>query len=240
MNDVVLRPLLQSSDELALVAKIKAGDKELFRELVQPYLRSLRAVCRSMLANSTDIDEVMQETLLKAFVGLDQLQNESSFRAWLFQIARNESLTCNRRAQKYLHDSSLPDDQPQQPGEESPLMAIADERELPSEIIERQEMRAAIELAVNSLAKKDREVFLLHDVQGLTVTDMSRLLDISVAAATSRLHRARLHLRSYLLRFVAAVGPAPCKSCGNSQTGARRFSGSVQGVSRSRAAKTGK
>jgi RNA polymerase sigma-70 factor (ECF subfamily) len=205
MNDQASRSPLLASDECSLVERIKTGETDLFGKLVQPHLRSLRVICRSILVNPTDMEEVVQETLLKAFVRLHQLHNQKSFRTWLLHIGRNEALTRNRKERKYGYCFSVAEDEhDEQDSENTAILEIADKRELPLQTFERQEFRITMALGVNSLPKKDRQILFLHDVQDLTIIKVTKLLGISIAAATSRLHRARLRLRQYLMKMGAS------------------------------------
>src|SRR5262249_36019020 len=144
--------ILLTRDECTLVEKIRAGEKDLFPQLVQPHLHTLTLVCRSLLVNSSNVEDVVQETLLKAFVSLNQLHNESSFGMWLLRIGRNEALTYNRKERKYASSFPLPENQQdEQDWEESAISELADQRELPSEVFERHEFRIAVARALNSL-----------------------------------------------------------------------------------------
>src|ERR1700758_4913822 len=95
----------QSLTEQALIERIKAGEAELFYQLIEPYQRAVFSGAYSVLANEADAEEVAQEVFLKVFSKLDQFRGESKFSTWLVQIAVNEARMRRRKDRKALYDS---------------------------------------------------------------------------------------------------------------------------------------
>lgn len=184
-------------DESALIDRIRGGEKTLFHELIRPYERSVYLSAYSVLHNQADTEEVVQETLLKAFSHLDQLRANDKFKAWLLLIAVNEARMRRRKDRQYLYESL---EEQAMEMEESKFMPrqFADWREIPSDLVERKEVRAAVQRALDTLPEKYREVFILRDVQQLSVAETAEVLGITVPAVKTQLHRARLQMREQL------------------------------------------
>ena len=91
--------------EQALIERIKAGESELFYQLVEPYQRAVFSAAYSVLANEADAEDAAQEAFLKAYAHLDQFRGECKFSTWLVQIAVNEARMWRRKDRKALYDS---------------------------------------------------------------------------------------------------------------------------------------
>jgi len=181
--------------EQVLISKILAGEKGLFLELVRPYQRTVYATVISMLGSKEDAEDVTQDALLKALARLHQFRRESAFGTWLIQIAINEARMRRRKLRHGIVFSltSEPD------GEGAYIPRdFADWREIPSEALERSEIREALANALTSLEEHYRLTFILRDVHELSITETASILGISPAAVKSRLRRARLMLRDIL------------------------------------------
>lgn len=181
--------------EAALIARILAGEKALFHDLIRPYERAVYLAAYSVLRNPADAEEVAQETLLKALLNLQQLRAEDKFKGWLLQIAYNEARMRLRKEHRNLYEplgeegSNDPEFQPRQ---------FADWRDLPSDVLEKKEIRQAVARALLTLSDKYRQVFVLRDVEHLSVEETARVLGISQPAVKTQLLRARLQMRELL------------------------------------------
>ncbi len=184
-------------DEPALIERIKRGEKALFHELIRPYERGVYLAAYSVLRNEADAEEVSQEAMLKAFAHLEQLRSEEKFKGWLLLIAVNEAKMRRRKDRKHIYESLEHSNSESQDGEFMPRQ-FADWREIPSEALERKEIRIAVKRAMDSLPDIYRDVFLLRDVEHLTVMETAKALDISIPSVKTRLHRARLQMREQL------------------------------------------
>jgi RNA polymerase sigma-70 factor, ECF subfamily len=184
-------------DERSLIARIRAGERELFHELIRPYERALFAVAYGVLRNQADAEEVAQETVLKAFANLVQLRADEKFKGWLLQIAFNEARLRRRKNRGHLYESLDEADQDDDEGSFMPRQ-FADWRDVPSEILEKAEINRAVERSLAELPEKYREIFVLRDMEHLSAEEVARALGISVPAVKTRLHRARLQMRELL------------------------------------------
>ena len=192
----VAAPHPANERELELIARICAGEKELFYQLIEPHQRPVFFAAYSVLQNQADAEEVAQETFLKALASLADFRGESRFGTWLVQIALNEARMRLRKDRRHLYDST--DDATETDEGDYIPRDFADWREIPSESLQRQELRDALERAIRALPRKYREVFILRDVNGASIADTARLLGISEGNVKTRLLRARLQLRDAL------------------------------------------
>jgi RNA polymerase sigma-70 factor (ECF subfamily) len=180
--------------ERSLIRRICNGNSSLFAELVRPYERRVYATALTLLRNEAD---VAQEAILKAFANLRQFRGESKFSTWLIQITINEARMRQRKQHANLFEPIVELKDKDEEGAYTPR-DFADWREIPSEALERSEIRALLAKALASLAQKYREVFLLRDVEHMSIEETAEVLNISIASVKTRLLRARLMLRDIL------------------------------------------
>jgi RNA polymerase sigma-70 factor (ECF subfamily) len=180
--------------EQALIAQVQRGQSELFYELVRPYERRVYAAALAILRNEADAEDVAQEAMLKAFANIRQFRAEARFSTWLIQITVNEALMRRRRERTVTMEPI--DDHRDEEGYRP--RDFADWREIPSEALERKEVRQRLAEALATLDRKYREVFVLRDMEHLNIQETAEALGISVASVKTRLLRARLMLRDLL------------------------------------------
>jgi RNA polymerase sigma-70 factor (ECF subfamily) len=189
-------PSQLQTEEANLVKRVCDGDLEAFYELVRPYERLIYATAISVVKNAADAEEAAQEAVLKAFSNLSGFRGESKFSTWLVQITYNEARMKLRKARPHLYESI--DDQQQDGKGDFWPKDYADWRPIPSELLEQNEIRQAVQNAINSLNPSYREVLVLRDIQHLSIKETSTILGISEPSVKTRLHRARLLLRDRL------------------------------------------
>src|SRR6266496_4400865 len=184
------------SSEAELIQRVCAGDRDAFYQLVRPYERAVFVSAVSIVNNQADAEEVAQEAVLKAFINIKSFRGESKFSTWLIQITINEARMKIRKDRKHLYESV----DEQQQGEDGDYWPkdYADWRPIPNEALEQKELREALQKGIASLSPKYREVFVLRDVQNVSITDTARILGISEANVKTRLLRARLQMRDVL------------------------------------------
>ena len=191
----VSKPRLEVS-EAELIRRVCQGDKEAFYGLVRPYERAVYVAAVSILNNPADAEEVAQEAVLKAFTHLAEFRAEAKFSTWLIQITINESRSRLRKDRRHLYES-IDEPRTDEEGDYSPK-DFADWREIPSETLKRDELRNALKRALASLPLKYREVFILRDIQNLSIEETAEILGISEGNVKTRLLRARLQMRDAL------------------------------------------
>lgn len=182
--------------EAALIARVLSGESKAFYELVRPYERSIYTAAYSILGNEADAEEVSQEAVLKAYKHLARFRAESKFSTWIVQITINEARMKLRKDRRKLYES-LDETREDQEGDYFPK-DYADWRPIPSEALEQKELRQALARAIASLSPIYREVFVLRDVQKLSIAETAKMLGISEASVKTRLLRARLQMRDAL------------------------------------------
>ena len=182
--------------EAELIRRVGTGDKEAFYELVRPYERAVYTSAMSILNNQADAEEVAQEAVLKAFSNLPRFRGESKFSTWLIQITINEARLKLRKERRHLYES-VDEPQSDEEGDYFPK-DYADWREIPSETLQRKELRDALKRAMGALPQKYREVLVLRDIQHLSIEETAHALGISPGNVKTRLLRARLQMRDAL------------------------------------------
>ena len=185
----------QPAQEAALIERIRNGERELFYELIQPYERRVYAAAFAILRNEADAEDAAQEAVLKAFRYIKQFRAEAKFSTWLIQIAINEARMRRRKQHPELIEPIA--DRQDESGDYVPR-DFADWREIPSETLERKEVRERLAEALESLGQIYRDVFVLRDMQHLSIEETAAALKISTASVKTRLLRARLMLRDLL------------------------------------------
>ena len=184
-----------TQNEDALIERIRNGERELFYELIRPYERRVYAAAFAILRNEADAEDAAQEAVLKAFRNIKQFRSEAKFSTWLIQIAINEARMRRRKNHPELIEPIA--DRQDESGDYVPR-DFADWREIPSETLERKEVRERLAEALASLGQIYRDVFILRDMQHLSIAETASVLKISTASVKTRLLRARLMLRDVL------------------------------------------
>lgn len=181
-----------------LILKVQSGDAEAFYTLIQPYLRIMRYVVRPMVPNAADAEDIVQDAVIRAFTKLPQLRSFRSFRAWLLQIAVNEG-RMKRRSFLRARTESLSEILSTDDNGAREESICLDNRKMPLFEAETRQVREHLRTALASLPPMYREVFVLLEVQELTVEETARLLRLKPATLRTRLRRARTMLRKKLL-----------------------------------------
>jgi RNA polymerase sigma-70 factor, ECF subfamily len=194
----------ESRDEAQMIVSILGGDTHLFHDLIRPYERSVYVMALSLLQNEADAEDAAQEAFLKAFRNLASFRGEAKFGTWLVSITLNEARSRIRR-KKTAKMESL-DESVGEQGHVSPAL-LRDWREIPSQALERQEIRLLLQEAIAGLPLIYREVFLLRDIEELSVNESAESLGISIASVKVRLHRARMMLQKKLVPQLKQANP---------------------------------
>lgn len=188
-------------NDAELVERAKAGELAAFEELTNRYERRIYTLAMRILGNRHDAEDVTQQTFLSALEHLGDFRGDSSFGTWLFRVATNAALKIIRK-RRGLDTVSL--EETTEPKEGSDTIPhpeyIADWRQTPDTLAQQAETRRVLEQALGELDEKHRLVFLLRDVEGLSIKETAEALGLSEANVKVRLLRARLQLREKLTR----------------------------------------
>jgi RNA polymerase sigma-70 factor (ECF subfamily) len=176
-----------------LIAALRRGEEPALGALLSRHAPQIYRFGLKMCRDPEDAKDVVQDTLLAAARGIREFRGASSLSTWLYTIARSFCIKKRRGAMTSAVVSL--DDEPgaaQMPSAELP----------PDDAAASHELGAALEGAIASLAPMYREVLLLRDVEGLSAAEVAEVLELSVDAVKSRLHRARADVRAKLTRFL--------------------------------------
>jgi RNA polymerase sigma-70 factor (ECF subfamily) len=190
---------IKDGTDTELLHAAKAGDLEGFEKLAARYERQVYSLAFRILRNQEDAEDVTQQTFLNVLENLSGFREESSFSTWLLRIATYAALKVLRK-RKGLPTISLESaTEPQEGYDTVPHPEfIADWKNSPEALVQQNETRRLIDEALARLDEKHRLVFILRDVEGLSVKETSDALGLSEANVKVRLLRARLQLREQL------------------------------------------
>ncbi len=181
-------------DEKALVERAKNGDRAALATLVNKYSERIYNLVLRILRRKEDAEDVLQETFLTVIEKIDTFDGRSSFFTWIYRIATNAALM--RLRKKKVVFQELNDDPDFQESVESRV--FVDWSQDPSVGVFDGEVRNKLNDAINKLSDIYRGVFVLRDIEGLSIKETSEILNITEENVKIRLRRARQFLRDYL------------------------------------------
>lgn len=187
---------MANRDDGELVREAKAGDFAAFEQLVSRHERRLYALAWHVTRNHHDAQDTVQNALVAAVEHLDRFREDASFKTWITRITVNHALKLLRRRR----GRPVADAEDEDGAETLPPQFIADWRDDPQAALDRRELRQVLEEGIQQLPEGQRLVFVLRDIEGLSVAETAETLDISAANVKVRLLRARLALREHLTR----------------------------------------
>ncbi len=185
-------------DDLDLVHATQDGDVSAFEQLVERYDRKLLRIAQHVTHNREDSQDAVQEAFLKAFQHLGDFREDSQFSTWLIRITVNQALM-KLRKQRTTKEVSLDEDF--QAGGDTLPREVTDWAPNPEELYRASELRDILIKTLKELRPLLRTVFVLRDIEGLSIDQTAEVLDLSPAAVKARLWRARLQLRELLSEY---------------------------------------
>ena len=193
-------PAMKKDVDEQLVQDLKKGDPVAFDEFVRLYQKKIYALGFNMTHNQMDSQDVAQDVLLTIFRKIHTFQGKSAFSSWVYRITLN-AVYMKLRSKKKEQAVSLEDAFPSFNGSGYHQEKIRDWSENADSLLFKNETRGVIQKAVNLLPEKEKVVFILRDVEGLSTEKVGEILELSLSAVKSRLHRARLFLRKKLSSY---------------------------------------
>lgn len=188
-----------------LLERARAGDQAALEELLERHEHQIYRFGLRMCGNEEDAREVLQETLLAAFRHLSGFRGEARLSTWLYQIARSFCIKLRRPGTAVVATESLA-------GGEA--HAVSSQEQAPDDRAHARQVGEALAAAMRGLSDTSREALILRDVEGLSAEEAAAVAGVEVGALKSRLHRARLELRSHLGALLgegsSLGGPSPC------------------------------
>ena len=194
------------TNEAGLIARILAGEKELFHDLIRPYERMVYLTLFSIVKNDTDAEDGAQEAIINSYRHLASFRGDAKFSTWLTTIAINEGRKRLRKVKGVAEDSIEAETEAHE-GDYTPA-PLTDWREIPLEALERKELREALRVAVAELPDIYRQVFTLREMEELNIEETAQALGINSGAVKVRLHRARMMLQKRLVPYLKTTAPA--------------------------------
>lgn len=191
MNLIKEESIQQISEE-SLIKDAQNGDRKALADLVKMYEQTIYNFAFKVCRNKEHAEHSMQETFLSFVKNIRQFKGNSKLSTWLYTVVSNNCLMLARKNQRrsfasFDNEDDLIDEK-----------SIADWKVTPEKVAENNELKAVLDEAIQKLSPDYRVVFLLRDVEGLSTEETSKVLDISIPAVKSRLHRARAFLRNEL------------------------------------------
>ncbi len=186
--------MIENTTEISLEA-LRTGDRAEFARLVDAYSTPIYRLALKMLGNAQDAEDVLQTTFLKALQHVREFEGRSSLSTWLYRIAANEALMMLRRKRPAF---SIDEEPVNEEGEEAAPVEFTDWCCLPESNLLSAESKQHLDRAIQNLPEKLRVVFLLRDIEGLSIKETGEALNLTETAVKTRLLRARLHLREQL------------------------------------------
>jgi RNA polymerase sigma-70 factor, ECF subfamily len=190
-------------EDRELVVLAQQGDDQAFSELVARHRTTCTKLAMSILRNREDADDQVQNAIWKAYQHIGRFKQEARFSTWLTRIVVNQCLMQirkNKRAKLFYVDDVLI-------GEESGTMELRDDSMKPEDVLAAAEVSGALQTEIRRIPPLLRDVVVMREVQQLPMPEVAERLGISVAAAKSRLLRARKELRSRMEKHTGRLGP---------------------------------
>ena len=195
--------------EQELVLAARSGDREAFGALVEANQNMVYSLALRMTGNPDDAADLTQDAFLGAWRNLAKFDGRSAFSTWLYRLTTNLCIDFLRR-EKRRGQLSAPLEGEDSEGEEKQL-DLPDERWSPERALEQSEIRQAVRQGLDSLSPEHRAVLLLREAEGLSYAEIARALDLEEGTVKSRIARARLALRDFLLKTGNFSGYPPSK-----------------------------
>lgn len=184
------KPELLPDEEI--VRRVRSGERDLYELLLRRHNQRVYRAIRSVLRDEVEVEDVMQQAYVLAYVHLDQFAGLARFSTWLVRIAINEALARARRNPRLV----LVDDVDDGSEEAEAPMSTASGGRNPEQELEQRELVLLVERAIDELPEMYRTVMVLREIEGLSTAEVAESLDISEDVVKTRLHRARALLSS--------------------------------------------
>jgi RNA polymerase sigma-70 factor, ECF subfamily len=182
------------ASDLAIVARVKAGDQEAFRDLVERHSRSVFRLAYRLTGHEHDAEDVVQDTFLKAYRQLRQFESRSSFATWLYRITVNCAHDLLRQRPRAGTRPSLDDETANLGASLADGSAASD----PARELARRQIDARVRAALAELTAQERAAFIMRHYEGLSIDEIGRALDLGTSAAKHSVFRAVRKLRRSL------------------------------------------
>ncbi len=188
---------MQKLSDKELVENLLKGNQQAFMEIIERYSQKVHNLAMRITRNSEDTEEVLQDVFVTVYKKIDKFEGKSAFSSWLYRITANTAFM-KLRKRKQTVAISLEDIQPSV--KESWVGERSDQTDI-NFICSKHQLREQLEMAITRLPEEYRVIFVLRDIDGLSNHEVGEILNLSIPAVKSRLHRSRLMLRKKLSKF---------------------------------------
>ena len=182
--------------EAKIMVEVAKGDLPAFREIVESYQKLLLNYIYKYTGDRASAEDIAQEVFLRVFKTAKEYQPLSSFKTWLFKIATN--LCLNELRDNKIHRSAIDIFELNEYG----FVALAGKCPSPIRELENRELSSTLKEAIKSLPEKQRVALLLHKYSGFSYLEISQMMNCSISAVESLIHRARQSLRKQLTPYL--------------------------------------
>jgi RNA polymerase sigma-70 factor, ECF subfamily len=190
---------LRGDADSYLVREARAGAPEAFSELVRRYQNRIYAIVSGMVSDPEDVLDLVQETFIKAYMGLGRFRQEAGFYTWLHRIAIHCCIDYSRKRKRRQEPLPLEQYLQRDPGAEPQDTSPSRD---PERAVLNLHLRAAIRTALQELREPFRTAVILRDIEDLSQEEIARITGCSLGTAKTRIHRGRLLLREALRPFI--------------------------------------
>ena len=180
-------------DEQSLIQQARQGNRKALAQLVKNYEQTVYNFSFKVCRNREHAENAMQETFMSMVKSIHQFSGKSKLSTWLYSVVSNHCLMQARAGKKHRNTDSINDEETYIDEKD-----VADWKVSPEKVTENNELKDILDNAIQKLAPDYRIVFLLRDIEGLSTEETGKVLNLSVPAVKSRLHRARTFLRTEL------------------------------------------
>ncbi len=189
--------MIANDTDVALMLRVRAGDEDAFRELIERYQRAVIGVIYRAIGDAWEAEDIAQRVFIQVFRSARRYKPTAKFTTWLYTITHNAIRNEYRRRSRHAAESFDALTQPGETGE--PGAQLADPQATdPSQIVSEHELQEKIQAAIQLLPEAQRTAVILCRFEGLPYEEIAEVLDCSVAAVKSLLHRARETLKEKL------------------------------------------
>lgn len=197
----------QSAEDALFIQRLKVRDEAALESLMAQYEAKIFGLALRTTGNRQDAEEVLQDVFWSILRNIDSFRGESKLSTWIYRITMNTALMKLRGRPKSQHIPLEEELGPAMTKDGMIAERLVDWTGLPSDELEHKELAERLEEAINQLPPDYRTVLVLRDIEGVSTEEACEVLNLSVAALKSRLHRARLFLRKQVADYVTAHYP---------------------------------
>jgi len=178
-------------NEEKVIESIKNGDTKQYELIIRKYNQRLYRIARAIIKEDSEVEDILQDTYLKAYQALSQFQNKSQFSTWITRILINNANARLKKKQRIESTDSLSwlEDK-----------MVEDELTTPENRASNLELKKILEESIDNLPESLRTVYVMREIEGLNVTETAQCLDLSEENVKTRLHRAKAFLKEELYK----------------------------------------